>query len=146
MANETLDPSRQGVLDLKESLEVGLERPEEEDPQKRPFRGPNNWPSELPELKEEFMAAVNALHELSLEVASALEVCLEVEPGTFVKKCDDPMVLCRGLHYYTPLGGDTPDEAALGCSAHTDYGLISLLHQTAKGLQVLHAEDNVPWW
>ena len=27
------------------------------------------------------MAAVNALHELSLEVASALEVCLEVEPG-----------------------------------------------------------------
>lgn len=85
------------------------------------------------------MAAVNALHELSLEVASALEVCLEVEPGTFVKKCDDPMVLCRGLHYYTPLGGDTPDEAALGCSAHTDYGLISLLHQTAKGLQV-------PWW
>ena len=55
---------------------------------------------------------------------------------------DDPMVLCRGLRYYTPLGGDTPDEAALGCSAHTDYGLISLLHQTAKGLQVLHAEDN----
>lgn len=143
VANETLDPSRQGVLDLKESLEVGLERSEEEDPQKRPFRGPNNWPSELPELKEEFMAAVNALHELSLEVASALEVCLEVESGTFVKKCDDPMVLCRGLHYYTPLGGDTPGEAALGCSAHTDYGLISLLHQTAKGLQVLHAEDNV---
>ena len=32
--------------------QVGLERPEEEDPQKRPFRGPNNWPSELPELKE----------------------------------------------------------------------------------------------
>ena len=31
---------------------MGLERPEEEDPQKRPFRGPNNWPSELPELKE----------------------------------------------------------------------------------------------
>lgn len=34
---------------------------------------------------------------------------------------------------------------ALGCSAHTDYGLISLLHQTAPGLQVLHAEDNVSW-
>ena len=31
---------------------MGLERSEEEDPQKRPFRGPNNWPSELPELKE----------------------------------------------------------------------------------------------
>ena len=31
--------------------------------------------------RQEFMAAVNALHELSLEVASALEVCLEVEPG-----------------------------------------------------------------
>lgn len=35
---------------------------------------------------------------------------------------------------------------ALGCSAHTDYGLISLLHQTAPGLQVLHAEDNVSWF
>lgn len=143
VSNETLDPSRQGVLDLKESLEVGLERPEEEDPQKRPFRGPNNWPKEVPELKEDFMAAVTALHEVSLEVASALETCLEVEPGTFVKKCDDPMVLCRGLHYYTPLGNGDTDEAALGCSAHTDYGLISLLHQTAKGLQVLHAEENV---
>ena len=52
------------------------------------------------------------------------------------------MVLCRGLHYYTPLGNGDTDEAALGCSAHTDYGLISLLHQTAKGLQVLHAEEN----
>ena len=30
---------------------------------------------------QEFMAVVNALHELSLEVAQALESCLEVEPG-----------------------------------------------------------------
>ena len=143
VAQETLDPSRQGLLDLKESLEVGLEKPQEEDPAARPFSGPNNWPNEVPELREEFMGAVNALHEISMEVATALEKCLDVEPGTFVKKCDDPMVLCRGLHYYTPLGSTQIDEAALGCSAHTDYGLISLLHQTAPGLQVLHAEDNV---
>ncbi|CAE7324853.1 hxnY [Symbiodinium natans] len=106
VANETLDPSRQGQLDLKESLEVGLERPEESDPRARPFRGPNNWPSEVPELEQDFMAAVHALHELSMELLGALEECLEVEPGSLAKLCDDPMVLCRGLHYYTPLGAE----------------------------------------
>ena len=34
-------------------------------------------------------------------------------PSTLVKlPGDDPMVLCRGLHYYTPLGSTQIDEAA----------------------------------
>lgn len=137
-----MDPTRQGVLDLKESLEVGLEYPEEANPSARPFRGPNNWPAEIPELEQDFMAAVDALHKLSLELAKALELALGVESGTFVDLCDDPMLLCRGLYYSTPL--DVQAElSALGCSAHTDYGVISLLHQTGPGLQVLHAEHDI---
>eukprot|EP00439_Symbiodinium_sp_Y106_P011197 s634_g1.t1 len=132
VANETLDPSQQGKLDLKESLEVGLERPEEVDPKVRPFRGPNNWPSEVPELEQDFMTAVRALHDLSMDILGALEDGLDVEPGTLSNLCDDPMVLCRGLHYYTPCGTEV-DPMSLGCSAHTDYGLISLLHQTGPG-------------
>jgi len=139
VANETLDPSQQGKLDLKESLEVGLERPEEVDPKVRPFRGPNNWPREVPELEQDFMTSVRALHDLSMDLLGALEDALDVEPGTLSNLCDDPMVLCRGLHYYTPWGTEV-DPMSLGCSAHTDYGLISLLHQTGPGLQVLHAK------
>ena len=35
-------------------LQVGLEKPQEEDPTARPFSGPNNWPNEVPELREVF--------------------------------------------------------------------------------------------
>ena len=34
------------------SFQVGLEKPQEEDPAARPFSGPNNWPNEVPELRE----------------------------------------------------------------------------------------------
>lgn len=142
VAEETLDPSQQGILDLKESFEVGLEKPQELDPKAKPFDGPNNWPTEVPELQQDYMAAVHALHELSLEIATALEVSLGVELGTFTNKCEDPMLLCRGLYYKTPQGKDVDETGALGCSAHTDYGVISLLHQTGPGLQVLHADQD----
>ena len=33
------------------SFQVGLEKPQEEDPAARPFSGPNNWPNEVPELR-----------------------------------------------------------------------------------------------
>ena len=36
------------------SFQVGLEKPQEEDPAARPFSGPNNWPNEVPELREVF--------------------------------------------------------------------------------------------
>jgi len=143
VALETLDPTQQGVFDLKESLEVGLEQPQELDPKSRPFRGPNNWPAEVPELQRDFMAAVHSLHELSIEIATALEVSLGVEAGTFTNLCDDPMLLCRGLYYATPAESSPRGAEALGCSAHTDYGVISLLHQTGPGLQVLHAEEDM---
>jgi len=142
VAEETLDPTRQGVLDLKESLEVGLEHPEEPNPSDRPFQGPNNWPAEVPELQQDFMAAVHGLHEISIDIAKALELALKVDAGTFVDLCDDPMLLCRGLYYSTP-PNEQVEADALGCSAHTDYGVISLLHQTGPGLQVLHAENDV---
>ena len=36
-------------------FQVGLEKPQEEDPTARPFSGPNNWPvHEVPELREVF--------------------------------------------------------------------------------------------
>eukprot|EP00932_Pfiesteria_piscicida_P000285 SRR837773.10277.p1 GENE.SRR837773.10277~~SRR837773.10277.p1 ORF type:complete len:221 (-),score=60.47 SRR837773.10277:169-744(-) len=58
------------------------------------------------------------------------------DPEVFARACQGrPMVLARAL-YYPPATGD-PDEQ--GCSAHTDYGVLTLLHQTSDGLQVLRA-------
>lgn len=129
---ETLDPTAASP-DKKESLEVGLESAESGDPQTTPFKGPNNWlPDDLPALEPTFMAAVHALHRLSIEVIQALAASLGCPVDAFSRHCDDPMVLCRGLYYK---GGEA------SCSAHTDYGLVSLLHQTAPGLEVLRGDE-----
>lgn len=77
------------------------------------------------------------LYELSKKLLSLIAEILDLPPDFFEACMEQPVTTHRILHY-SPQSGDT--ETQIGIGAHTDYGLLTLLHQDqVGGLHVLNA-------
>jgi polar amino acid transport system ATP-binding protein len=126
-----------GVPDQKEGLYFGTELPPD-DPRVReglPLHGVNLYPEVPAELRELVPAYIDAITEVGRRVLRAMAVGLGLDADWFDRDVlADPIVLFRIFRYPpTPAGAD----AAWGVSEHTDYGLLTLLHQDdAGGLEV----------
>lgn len=123
--------------DLKESFVWGLDVPDN-DPDfcaGNRMIGPNIWPAFLPGLRpvlNQYFDAANACGQVLLRAFAA---SLGVEPERFTRHFSKPV--SRGsLVFYPPQPADA-DRTQFGVSPHTDYGVITLLHQDpVGGLQV----------
>ncbi|KAL2903010.1 2-oxoglutarate-Fe(II) type oxidoreductase [Bienertia sinuspersici] len=76
---------------------------------------------------------------------SLLALSLNLEDGFFenIGALDPPMPFLRLLHYPGDTSGD--NEEVLGASAHSDYGMITLLATDGvPGLQVCRDKDRQP--
>lgn len=97
--------------------------------------GPNRWPDFLPEMRatlNEYLAAANACGRMLL---GAFALGIGVEPDRFTRCFAKPV--SRGTLVYYPPQPPQEGEKQFGVSPHTDYGVITLLHQDAVGgLQV----------
>jgi isopenicillin N synthase-like dioxygenase len=119
--------------DIKESVLVGVDLGPDH-PLVRagtPHYGPNQWPDELPGWREavlDYFAAMDGLARLLLD---GLAVSLDL-PRTYFEPClKNPMSLVRLLHYPPHPSADPARE--VGCGAHTDWGLITILAQDDTG-------------
>jgi isopenicillin N synthase-like dioxygenase len=125
--------------DLKESYEVGLDLPLD-DPDvvaRRPLHGPNQWPSEMPWLREAAEAYFDQSKALGDRLLRLIARALKVEDGFFLQYAKKPMVQMRMFHY--PPQPEATD--AIGAAPHTDYGLITLLAQDPIGGLELRKRD-----
>jgi len=95
--------------------------------------GPNQWPSQLPQLKTAALTYVNTLSEVCLKLIAAIEIALAQQAGTLLRHFQSPTTFLRLLRYPVQ-----PEEAGLfGSAPHTDYGFLTLLAQdNTGGLQV----------
>lgn len=123
--------------DLKESFIWGLDVAED-DPEVlagNRMIGPNRWPDFLPEMRStlnEYFDAANRAGRLLLQAFAA---SLEVDPAHFTRHFSKPVT--RGSLVYYPAQPADAGEQQFGVSPHTDYGVITLLHQDdVGGLQV----------
>ncbi|XP_058104373.1 2-oxoglutarate-Fe(II) type oxidoreductase hxnY isoform X2 [Magnolia sinica] len=132
--SETLDPSIQSKGDLKESFYIG------------PMEGGNlnQWPSEgvLPHWR----ATMESYHEKILAVGkrllSLIALALNLDES-FFEQVGAPMGWVRLLHYPGELA--VSDTGTYGASAHSDYGMITLLATDGvQGLQICREKDKVP--
>ncbi|CAA6666923.1 unnamed protein product [Spirodela intermedia] len=123
---EKLDPSLPSKGDLKESFYIG------------PMEGnelqwlSNQWPSEeiLPYWRETMVL----YYEKAL-----LDECFFEKIGALHK----PMAFLRLLHYPDSASGSIDGE--FGASAHTDYGIVTLLAcDGVPGLQICREKDEYP--
>ncbi len=95
-----------------------------------PLHGANLFPDSVPELRE----AVSAFMDGAIRTADALlggiARSLGLDTAYFAQSLTrDPTVLFRIFHYPVAPAGDD----AWGVGEHTDYGLLTLLHQDDQG-------------
>ncbi len=132
---ENTDP--EVTADLKECFDLGRELPPD-DPAVRagtPFHGPNVWPEGLPGFRETIAAYYDAVLDLSLTLAGAVALSLDLPEDHFADKLDRAVTTLRLIQYPPQQGRIEP--ATLGCGAHTDYGFLTVLAQDqAGGLQL----------
>jgi isopenicillin N synthase-like dioxygenase len=123
--------------DLKESFVWGIDVPDN-DPDYvagNPMIGPNRWPHWMPELRPVLNSYLSAAHDCARHLLGALALSLGAPQDTFTRRFAKP--ISRGtLVWYPPQPVDA-DARQYGVAPHTDYGVITLLHQDpVGGLQV----------
>ncbi len=134
---EQLEASRPG--DLKEAFNIGLELASD-DPELLagiPFRGPNQWPANLPGWRAQMLDYYSQMLALADRLHRAFASDLGATEGFFVPYMERPLAVLRLLHYLPIAAPDTADGKAIGAGTHSDYGMLTLLLQDdVSGLQV----------
>ncbi len=104
-----------------------------------PMVFPNQWPDEVaPFLRRDLIPYYGAVIALGRSILSALAFALGKPKDFFVKAYEKP--LGRGqLVYYPPMSKEDELQERFGSSAHTDFGVLTILLQDMQGgLQVMN--------
>lgn len=131
-----------GRADLRDQIDIGRELPPPslgpDDPAWLRLRGPNLWPSALPELRPTMTAWMDELERVGAVLLQAMSRALGQRPDCFADAVDPPEVLLKVIRYRTPADADPPSVAdRQGVGAHRDTGFLTFVHQhRVGGLQV----------
>ncbi|KAG8662291.1 hypothetical protein MANES_01G084100v8 [Manihot esculenta] len=134
---ENLDPSSRSKGDSKESFHIGpLEK-----------SCLNQWPSQelLPSWRPTMESYYCKVLSAGKRLISLIALALNLDKDYFEKigALDKPESFLRVLHYPGELGNS--EEEIFGASAHSDYGMITLLvTDGVPGLQVCREKFNEP--
>jgi len=121
--------------DLKEGFDAGLEAGRlplgcKSSPT---FHAPNRWPTEaVPEFQVVMNRYLDTLRALAERLTEAFALSLGLPQHYFRRAVAAPCINLR-VNHYPP----RPDGEGIGCGAHSDYGLFTILAQDlVGGLQV----------
>jgi len=149
LGEERLDPGRQpkGAGDTKEGFYIGREVSEGTEERRRPYHGSNVWPDERAEgslagfrsTMEHYFAEMT---RVAMRLVRLLGVAMRLPPGFFDRPglFDRPCAVLRLLRYAETRSD--PGRGVFAAGAHTDYGMLTLLHTDGKpGLQICTDRD-----
>jgi polar amino acid transport system ATP-binding protein len=128
-----------GRPDWKEGLYLGTELPATHPlvQAKTPVHGPNLFP-EVPGFRETILDYMQAVTQLGHRLMEGIALSLGLDAGYFAKRYTaDPLILFRLFNYPSqpvPEGLDVQ----WGVGEHTDYGLLTILHQDHIGGLAVH--------
>lgn len=121
-----------------ESFDCG--RPNPADSGKNGPSRPNQWP-EIDGFHDCVATLWDQMTCLGHDAMRAVAAALELETEFLVSRCrGDELSTLRLLHY-SPLTQEEFTAASVGISAHTDFECLTLIAQTAPGLELLDADD-----
>lgn len=126
-----------GQVDLRDQIDIGRELPPRavgaDEPQWLRLRGPNLWPTALPELRPVMTTLMEALERVAARLLEAMSVALGQAADRFTDVVSPPEVLLKVIRYVTPAGADAGEQ---GVGAHRDTGFLTFVLQQQAGLQV----------
>ena len=129
-----------GVPDHKEGIYFGreLDRGDPRVAARVPLHGPNLFPGRPGALRPLVLEALGALETLGRALLAAMGSALGLGPDHFDRHVTrDPVVLMRVFHYPAVVDPE-PSGRSWGVGEHTDYGLLTLLHQDHTGGLEVH--------
>lgn len=91
-----------------------------------PYRGMNQWPESLPGFREDVVRYTDAAQALGKSLLPLYEHALELEPGTLVRRFEEPMFTFRMSHY--PQADALADDE-FSLAPHSDISFMTLLPQ-----------------
>jgi isopenicillin N synthase-like dioxygenase len=128
-----------GTSDWRDQIDIGPERAAPDLGPDAPawlrLRGPNQWPSAVPEMQAVVTAWMNDMAQVGRAVLSALALGLGLPAGHFEPVVTpDPEVLVKIIRYPAQ---DVVADTGQGVGLHHDSGLLSFIMQDdVGGLQV----------
>lgn len=126
--------------DLKDSYDIGVDLPlaHPDVVAGLPLHGPNQWP-DMPLFRAPLEAYFAAVRDFGLKLLKLFACSLDLEDDFFVKHYTKPTILMRLMHY--PPQEHATDEHSIGATAHTDFGLATVLYQDPLGGLELQKPD-----
>lgn len=103
----------------------------------------NRWPA-VDGFREAVTGLWDDLGDAGWQVMRAIADALELDPEFFVARCQSESLSTMRLLHYPPVTEATEAEsngAAVGIAAHTDFECITLIAQTAPGLELLNTDE-----
>ena len=125
--------------DTREQFDTMFEYPAiplDEIPKDKPWLriyGPNQWPTQLPRIREVFEALQQAQTQLAISLLKAFALALGQDEDAFANIYEDrPSVVLRAIHY------PGIEDSEQGVGAHKDFGILTFVQQgETPGLEVL---------
>ncbi|HVY14463.1 MAG TPA: 2-oxoglutarate and iron-dependent oxygenase domain-containing protein [Rhodopila sp.] len=122
--------------DLNEALFIRRERvPDDPDViARKPWRGLNQWPTNLPGFRENVLAYWTRMEQLAQSLLPLYDLALGLPNGFFRQRFEGAHINLR-LSHYPPVEAE---ENQFGIAPHTDSGFMTFLPQSAvPGLEIL---------
>ena len=91
-----------------------------------PFRGPNQWPDDLPNFKQTVLDYHRAMERLGLSLLPLYALALGLAPDYFSPAFREPMFTLRMSHYPQQ---DVVVDNEFGLAPHTDTSFMTMLAQ-----------------
>lgn len=122
-----------GIPDIHEAIDCYRElKPGEFDAFSKPLEGPNQWPTNPPTLKQLMEEYVDLCTDLSRKIMRGIALALGASADAFEGGiAGSPFWVLRIIGYPGVSCTDGHDRLknVVGCGAHTDYGLLTLVNQ-----------------
>jgi isopenicillin N synthase-like dioxygenase len=125
------------ITDIKEVFDMALElSPDDSDVLAgKFFHGQNAWPAALPELRPTLLWLYREWQMLCENISELFAIALGLPNGYFLARTVKPLAQLRAARY--PVQPQKETNGSIGCGAHTDYGIVSLIWQIDEaGLEV----------
>lgn len=123
--------------DVKEMFNIGPNDPSSGMPARRPAGKPEGFDGAWEEYFEE-------ANKLAGRLLGAFALALDLPEDWFAKLCDRHISALRANNYPNQTGLAVA-PGSIRCSAHTDYGTLTILRSGGPGLQVSKDRDDPIW-
>lgn len=129
--------ARYDVGDIKEMMQIG---PSDE----ASGMPPRRWPSRPDGFSEAWTAYYEEVNSLAKLLLRAAAIALGLQEDWFELKMNRHISALRANNY-PDQAGMTVSPGSIRCSAHTDYGTVTILRSGGPGLQVSKDRDCPAW-